>query len=178
MRDPVRLRKPPRLGKRRAALVTADDVLEFEREIAGASPEAVRSARPEPKEPRRAPTTAAVLREAQGRRDIEGDCCFSVRGMKQGEARRHLERFLRERRGAGVRFVKVIHGKGKGSPGEPVLRRKAPEWLESWRPELVAGYEPVRSEREGGSGALFVVLTPTGSPPPPARPASGRPETG
>lgn len=178
MPDPVRSRKPPRLGSRRPALVTADDVLEFEREIAGASAEAVQKARAEPEEPKRPPTTAAVLREAQGRRDIEGDCCFSVRGMQQGEARRHLERFLRERRAAGVRFVKVIHGKGKGSPGEPVLRRRVPEWLESWRPELVAGYESVRREREGGSGALFVALTPTGSPPPPVRRASGRPEAG
>lgn len=178
MPDPVRSRKPPRLGNRRPALVTADDVLEFEREIAGASAETVQKARAEPEEPKRPPTTAAVLREAQGRRDIEGDCCFSVRGMQRGEARRHLERFLRERRSSGVRFVKVIHGKGKGSPGEPVLRRRVPEWLECWRPELVAGYEPVRREREGGSGALFVVLTPTGGPSRPARQASGRPEAG
>ena len=178
MPDPVRSRKPPRLGSRRPALVTADEVLEFEREITGASAEAVRAARKEPEGPKRPPTTAAVLREAQGRRDIEGECCLSVRGMTREAARSQLERFLRERRAAGVRFVKVIHGKGKGSPGEPVLRRRVPEWLDSWRPELVAGYEMVRSEREGGSGALFVALTPTGSPPFPARRASGRSEPG
>lgn len=179
MPDPVRSRKPPRLRARRSALVTADDVLEFEREVAGASPEAVRAARAEPKEPKRPPTTAAVLREAQARRDLEGDCCFSVRGMTQGEARSQLERFLRERRAAGVPVVKVIHGKGKGSPGEPVLRRRVPEWLDSWKPELVAGYEMAQSERAGGSGALFVALAPTGGPPPPpARRASGRTEAG
>ena len=169
MPDPVRSRKPPRLGSRRSATVTVDDVLEFQREIAGATADAVREARAEPVEPPAPPpTTAAVLREAQGRREVEGDCCFSVRGMTQGEARQLLERFLRERRAAGVRFVKVIHGKGKGSPGEPVLRRRVPEWLDCWKPELVAGYEAVRREREGGSGALFVALTPTGGPRPPA----------
>ena len=168
MPDPVRSRKPSRPGGRRAALVTVDEVLEFEREIAGATADAVREAREEPVEPAAPPTTAAVLRDAQSRREVEGDCCFSVRGMTQGEARRLLEGFLRERRAAGVRFVKVIHGKGKGSPGEPVLRRRVPQWLESWKPELVAGYEPVRREREGGGGALYVVLTPVRGPSSPA----------
>ena len=171
MPDPLRSRKPPRPGDPWAALVTADDVLEFEREIAGATADAVREAREEPVEPAAPPTTAAVLRDAQSRREVEGDCCFSVRGMTQGEARQLLERFLRERRAAGVRFVKVIHGKGKGSPGEPVLRRRVPEWLDCWKPELVAGYEPVHREREGGSGALFVALTPTRGPSRPAGPA-------
>lgn len=168
MPDPVRSRKPPRLGNRRPALVTADDVLEFEREVAVATPDSVREARAEPVEPAAPPTTAAILRDAQSRREVEGDCCFSVRGMTQGEARQLLERFLRERRAAGARFVKVIHGKGKGSPGEPVLRRRVPEWLDCWKPELVAGYEMVRREREGGGGALYVVLTPVRGPSSPA----------
>lgn len=163
--DPSRPRKPPRLRGVRPAPPTEADFAEFEREVAAAEPEAVRAASgadapPAPERPRSA---AAVLREAQGGREIEGERCLSVRGMTQPQARSLLEGFLRKMRGAGVRCVKVIHGKGNRSDGEPVLRRKVPEWLGEWKPELVAGYEPVRRERKGGSGALFVALTPPAS---------------
>ena len=149
----------------RPAAPTEADFAEFEREVAAAEAEAVRAASgadapPAPERPRSA---AAVLREAQAGREIEGERCVSVRGMTQKQARSLLEGFLRKMRGAGVRCVKVIHGKGNRSDGEPVLRRKVPEWLTEWKPELVAGYEPVRRERKGGSGALFVALTPPAS---------------
>lgn len=149
----------------RPAAPTEADFAEFEREVAAAEPEVVRAASgadapPAPERPRSA---AAVLREAQAGREIEGERCVSVRGMTQKQARSLLEGFLRKMRGAGVRCVKVIHGKGNRSDGEPVLRRRVPEWLTEWKPELVAGYEPVRRERKGGSGALFVALTPPAS---------------
>lgn len=166
MPDPSRPRKPPRLRRVGPAPATEADFAEFEREVAAAEPEAVRAAAggEEPPAPPRPRSAAAVLREAQAGREIEGERCLSVRGMTQAQARSSLEGFLRRMRGAGARCVKVIHGKGNRSDGEPVLRRMVPEWLTEWKPELVAGYEPVRRERQGGSGALFVALTPPASP--------------
>ncbi|CPN47956.1 Smr domain [Bordetella pertussis] len=57
---------------------------------------------------------------------------------------------------AGVRCVRIVHGKGYGSQGlEPVLKDKARTWLVQKADVLAFSEAP---ERGGGAGALLVLL--------------------
>lgn len=81
---------------------------------------------------------------------------LDLHGMTQDEARARLAAFLARAHGEGWRAVMVITG--KGSRGDGVLRRYAPEWLAA--PDLrhiVAGVAEAH-RRHGGEGALYVAL--------------------
>jgi DNA-nicking Smr family endonuclease len=57
--------------------------------------------------------------------------------------------------------VRVVHGKGLGSPNrEPVLKNKVRRWL-AQRDEVLAYCEAPR--HEGGGGAVLVLLKSPGS---------------
>jgi DNA-nicking Smr family endonuclease len=57
----------------------------------------------------------------------------------------------------GHRCVRVVHGKGHGSPGrQPVLKGKVQRWL-GQSAEVVAFAQA--SGPQGGAGALIVLLT-------------------
>ncbi len=97
-----------------------------------------------------------LLRDARAGEDVPD---VSVRQMTQAKARGKLESFLRDCRRRGRRVVKVIHGKGRNSPGgRAVLRERVPEWLGEWS-DLVETWEAT-DRRHGGEGALWVVLKP------------------
>ena len=50
---------------------------------------------------------------------------LDLHGLRRDEARERLAAFLREAAQSGKRCVRVVHGKGHGSPGrEPVLKGK------------------------------------------------------
>jgi DNA-nicking Smr family endonuclease len=83
---------------------------------------------------------------------------LDLHGLRREEARERLGAFLRESARAGLRCVRVIHGKGNGSPGrEPVLKGKVRHWLVQ-RDEVLAFTQarPV----DGGAGAVIVLLKP------------------
>lgn len=81
-----------------------------------------------------------------------------LHGLRRDEAREHLLAFLREAAGKGLRCVRVIHGKGNGSPGrEPVLKAKVKSWL-AQRDQVMA-FTHARAS-DGGHGALLVLLRP------------------
>jgi DNA-nicking Smr family endonuclease len=68
-----------------------------------------------------------------------------------------------------LRCLRVIHGKGHGSPGrEPVLRPKVHRWL-AQRREVIAFAQA--SAPQGGAGALIVLLAPSGRGPAIVKPA-------
>lgn len=159
MPDPSRKRKPPALEFPDPDVATARDRAEFERAVAETPAELLGAVRDLPRAAS-SPSSITLLRELQsGKRRVRDDCAVSLRQKTQDEARRLLENFLRARRIRGDRFVSVIHGKGYNSPdGQPVLARRVPEWLTAWKPELVAAWGEARRE-DGGSGALYVVLT-------------------
>jgi DNA-nicking Smr family endonuclease len=65
---------------------------------------------------------------------------------------------LREAVRAGLRCIRIVHGKGHGSPGrEPVLKAKVKSWL--MQQDAVLAFTYARAA-DGGHGALIVLLRP------------------
>lgn len=83
---------------------------------------------------------------------------LDLHGLRRDEARERLAEFLRESARTGTRCVRIVHGKGHGSPGrEPVLKAKVKSWLVQ-RSEVLA-FTYARAS-DGGHGALIVLLKP------------------
>jgi len=83
---------------------------------------------------------------------------IDLHGLRREEAREQLSTFLREAGRQGLRCVRVVHGKGNGSPGrEPVLKQRVHRWLV--QKSSVLAFTQARAA-EGGSGALVVLLQP------------------
>lgn len=84
---------------------------------------------------------------------------LDLHGMRRDAARESLGAFVREAVRHGLRCVRVVHGKGLGSPGrEPVLKGKVRSWLVQ-KNEVMA-FVQARGP-DGGAGALIVLLKPT-----------------
>jgi DNA-nicking Smr family endonuclease len=84
---------------------------------------------------------------------------IDLHGCRTDEARELLGGFLREALKRGVRCVRIVHGKGLGSPDkQPVLKGKTRVWL-AQREEVIAFCQA--RPAEGGSGALVVLLKPS-----------------
>jgi len=83
---------------------------------------------------------------------------LDLHGMRTEEAREALGQFIRSAHKHGVRCVRVVHGKGLGSPGrQPVLKTKTQRWLVQ-KNEVLAFVQA--KPAEGGAGALLVLLAP------------------
>lgn len=83
---------------------------------------------------------------------------IDLHGLRRDEAREQLAAFLRDVVQRGLRCVRVVHGKGNGSPGrEPVLKAKVRSWLVQ-KQEVVAFVQARACD--GGHGALVVLLRP------------------
>ncbi len=81
---------------------------------------------------------------------------IDLHGLRRDEAREALGSFVREALRRGQRCVRVVHGKGHGSPGrQPVLKDKVQRWLAQYA-EVVAFAQA--SAPQGGAGALVVLL--------------------
>jgi DNA-nicking Smr family endonuclease len=84
---------------------------------------------------------------------------LDLHGLRRDEARERLALFVHDARRSGLRCVRVIHGKGNGSPGrEPVLKSKVKTWLVQ-KKDVIAFTQARASD--GGNGALLVLLGPT-----------------
>jgi len=83
---------------------------------------------------------------------------IDLHGYRSDEAREALGAFIRESHKQGIRCVRVVHGKGLGSPGKaPVLKDKVHKWLVQ-KSEVVAFVQA--QPAQGGAGALVVLLQP------------------
>ena len=95
-----------------------------------------------------------VTRLRRGHWSIQGE--LDLHGLRRDEARDALAAFMREAARRGWRCLRVVHGKGHGSPGrEPVLKAKAQRWL-GQSAEVLAFTQA--SGPMGGAGALIVLL--------------------
>ncbi|MEO8545277.1 MAG: Smr/MutS family protein [Betaproteobacteria bacterium] len=83
---------------------------------------------------------------------------LDLHGLRSDEARTQLSAFVRSAQLHGIRCVRVVHGKGLGSPGKaPVLKNKVFAWLVQ-KNEVLAFVQA--RPAEGGGGALVVLLQP------------------
>jgi DNA-nicking Smr family endonuclease len=115
------------------SLLLTDDGLSFRR--AGVSPEVVNKLR-------------------RGHWSIQHQ--LDLHGLTRDQAREALAQFVREAGRRGLRCLRVVHGKGHGSPGrQPVLKAKVQRWLAQCA-EVIAFAQA--SGPEGGAGALIVLL--------------------
>ena len=121
-----------------STLLDADDQLSFRRP--GISTEVTRKLR-------------------KGEWSIQGQ--IDLHGLRSDEARNAMGQFIRDAKRMGWRCVRVVHGKGLGSPGkEPVLKSKVQRWLVQ-KNEVLAFVQAKPSD--GGGGALLVLLGPSQS---------------
>jgi DNA-nicking Smr family endonuclease len=85
---------------------------------------------------------------------------LDLHGLRSDEARERLSQFIREAQKHGIRCVRVVHGKGLGSPGKtPVLKSRVHGWLVQ-KNEVLAFVQA--KPADGGAGALVVLLAPAG----------------
>lgn len=81
---------------------------------------------------------------------------IDLHGLRRDEAREALGDFLRDQLKKGRRCVRVVHGKGLGSPGrQPVLKAKVHKWLAQAEPVIAFAQA---APAQGGAGALVVLL--------------------
>jgi DNA-nicking Smr family endonuclease len=93
----------------------------------------------------------------KGEWTIQGE--IDLHGLRRDDAREALAAFVRESYRRGWRCVRVVHGKGLGSPGKtPVLKGKVQSWL--IQKNEVLAFVQARAD-EGGAGALVVLLKPS-----------------
>ncbi len=81
---------------------------------------------------------------------------IDLHGLRRDDAREALSLFIRESFQQGIRCVRVVHGKGLGSPGKaPVLKSRVQSWLVQ-KEEVLAFVQA--KPADGGAGALVVLL--------------------
>lgn len=88
---------------------------------------------------------------------------LDLHGLRRDAARESLSRFIRQAAREGLRCVRIVHGKGNGSPGRaPVLKDLVGRWLV--QKDEVSAFTSA-SPADGGQGALLVLLRANRRPP-------------
>ncbi|MCA0174858.1 MAG: Smr/MutS family protein [Proteobacteria bacterium] len=95
-----------------------------------------------------------VVRLRRGQWSVQAE--LDLHGLRRDAARDALATFIRQARQQGQRCVRVVHGKGHGSPGrQPVLKDKVQRWLAQSAAVMAFTQAP---RAQGGAGALVVLL--------------------
>ena len=85
---------------------------------------------------------------------------IDLHGLRTDDARNALAQFIRKAHREGLRCVRVVHGKGHGSPGKtPVLKNRVHSWLVQ-KKEVLAFVQA--RPADGGAGALVLLLVQAG----------------
>ncbi|MCM5703555.1 Smr/MutS family protein [Larsenimonas salina] len=93
---------------------------------------------------------------------IEWQAGLDLHGYTLDEARSELETFLNEARRQRQRCVIVVHGKSRANTaGYPVIKSHVNAWLREM-PFVLAFCSSL--ERDGGTGAVYVLLKKSGQP--------------
>lgn len=147
--DPYREPRKPRAYQfERDEKEVMNSLLSFDQEdIAVQSGEALSFARPGLQH-----TVLKKLRK--GGFVIEGE--LDLHGQTVAEAAESLTRFIHYCRENHKRCIRIIHGKGQGSPDKiPVLKTKVNTWLRQ-KDEVLAFCSALQTD--GGTGAVYVLL--------------------
>ena len=142
----LRARPKPRPRPRTSdAAALADDLSDYVPPNAGLDGGTLKYARPG--------VQSQALRQLR-RQPVQDE--LDLHGLTVSDARALLVRFLERCNRNGIRFVRIVHGKGLRSPNsEPVLKAKVASWL-AQRSDVLAFREA--APNAGGSGAVVVLL--------------------
>ena len=101
------------------------------------------------------PRTLKKLR--RGEFTVQED--LDLHGSDSGTARARLERFLIDAHARGLRCVRIVHGRGRNSPGGiPVIKTNLPRWLARGPARTLVLAYTTAAPHDGGSGASYVLL--------------------
>ena len=89
----------------------------------------------------------------QGKIDQSAE--LDLHRMTVEESRLAVTKFLAVSLKNNFRCVRIIHGKGKTNPGEPILKNHVNAWLKQ-HPDILAFCSSL--SRDGGTGAVYVLL--------------------
>jgi DNA-nicking Smr family endonuclease len=81
---------------------------------------------------------------------------IDLHGLRRDQAREQIGLFLRDANRRGLRCVRVVHGKGNGSPGKQAVLKDVVRRCLVQKAEVLAFVQARASE--GGAGALVVLL--------------------
>jgi DNA-nicking Smr family endonuclease len=87
---------------------------------------------------------------------LQPEATLDLHGMRVRDARQALGQFLNQSLAARRRCVRIIHGKGRGSSQQPVLKQRINQWLPQ-KNEVLAYCSAPRWD--GGTGAVYVLLS-------------------
>jgi DNA-nicking Smr family endonuclease len=84
---------------------------------------------------------------------------LDLHGTTAESARALVERFVVDSHARGLRCLRIVHGRGRNSPGGvAVLKQSLPRWLQRGPARhLVLAWSTARP-RDGGAGASYVLL--------------------
>ena len=89
----------------------------------------------------------------QGKNPVEHS--LDLHGLTVQQARTELITFLNECESANIRHAIIVHGKGFGSNGKPVIKPMINRWLP--QVESVLAFHSAQP-KDGGSGAVYILL--------------------
>jgi DNA-nicking Smr family endonuclease len=98
-----------------------------------------------------------MKRLRRGEFTVQAD--LDLHGIDAATARGLLERFIADCHAEGLRCLRVVHGRGRNSPGGvPVLKDNLPRWLARGPARLIVLAYASATPRDGGSGASYILL--------------------
>ncbi|BAO44805.1 Smr/MutS family protein [Thiolapillus brandeum] len=87
---------------------------------------------------------------------LQPEATLDLHGMRVRDARQALAQFLNQSLAGRKRCVRIIHGKGRGSSQQPVLKQRLNQWLPQKKEVLAYCSAP---RWDGGTGAAYVLLS-------------------
>jgi DNA-nicking Smr family endonuclease len=98
-----------------------------------------------------------VRRMRKGEFKAQAD--LDLHGLVSETARKLVQRFIAESQARGLRCVRIVHGRGRNSPGGvPVLKSSLPRWLSRGHARRSVLAYTSAPPRDGGAGATYVLL--------------------
>jgi DNA-nicking Smr family endonuclease len=148
----IRLRKPTPLSEREREVL-----LELDRLVAGESPFDLRDSDEYIEGKVRGLDPRVLKQLRRGEFTVQAD--LDLHGQDAETARVQVERYIGQCHELGLRCVRIVHGRGRNSPGRvPVLKASLPRWLARGPARLIVLAYVTAATKDGGAGATYVLL--------------------
>ena len=153
-------RRPPELGSRKPLPLSERErevLEELERLVSGEAPFDLRDSDEylEGRVPGLDPRVLKSLR--RGEFTVQAD--LDLHGRDAATARVEVERYICRCHELGLRCIRIVHGRGRNSPGRvPVLKESLPRWLARGPARRIVLAYASATPQDGGVGATYVLL--------------------